>query len=157
MKKNIIITLTAVLFVIGVTAYFVYMDKVDTIYAINYAKCFSNYDIAQVDRFLDESTLINYKGTEKAYSELRDNVINALQEKRFVMTEGGSYGYGDGFSKGTQVVGIENHVEVDGKTREDHIKMTLKHIGPIITVKSLSSDDEFFGYLFFGEHLVIEE
>lgn len=157
MKKILSFVVVGLLLIIGITAYFVYIDKVDTIYAINYAKCFSNYDIAQVDNFLDASTLITYKGTTKKYGELRENVISALQDKRFIMTDSSSYGHGDGFSKGFQEVGIENFVEIYGKTSEVYIKMTIKQSGIInFSIDSLSSNDEFFGYLFFGEPLLEE-
>ena len=157
MKKIMTFVVVGTLLIFGVTAYFVYINVIDTIYAANYAKCFSNYDITQVDNFLDTSTLITYKGTTKKYGELRENVISALQNKQFIMTDDSSYGHGDGFSKGIQEVGIENFVEIDGKTREIYIEMTIKQSGIInFSIESLSSNDDFFGYLFFREPLLVE-
>lgn len=151
MKKFIIITTMIILIVFTVAAYLIYMDKVDTIYAINYGKCFGDYSIDQVDGFLDDTTLITYNEMTKTYKELRSNIKNAFQDKRFAMVEGSSYGYGNGFVNGTQAVGIQSYVDVDGRNREVYIKMILRRKGLRVKVESLNSTDDFFGYLFFGE------
>lgn len=151
MKKFIvIITIIIVLLFLVIAAYLVYMDKVDTIYAINYGKCFGDYSIGRVDRFLDDTTLITYNGTTKTYSELKSNVKNAFQDRIFVMGKGSSYGSGNGFINGTQKVDIQSYVSVDGKDREVYVEMVLRKVGLKVQVESLNSTDEFFGYLFFG-------
>lgn len=138
------------LIVIFATVCHVYMDKVDTIYAIKYGKCFSEYNIIKVDRFLDDDTFISYNGTTRIYKELKSNVEKAFKEKRFVMGDD-SYGYGNGFVDGIQEVGIQSYVSINGESREVYIKMVLKKTAFKVKVESLSCNDRFWGYLFFGE------
>jgi len=57
--------------------------QIDVKYATKYSNVFASYDIKQVDAYLNESTIITYKGISKTYGELRENVVNAFKEKIF--------------------------------------------------------------------------
>ena len=155
MQKYIIIiaiTLVAIVLVIVVSQFFI--PGVDaTAYAIEYSKVFGSYDIDKVDEYLNELTVITYRGTSKTYKELRTNIISAFNEKKFIMTNDSSYGSGKGgFVDGVQTVRMQSYVDLDGKSIEVYIEMQLEKTGlSSAKIKSLSSDNEFFGYLFFGK------
>ncbi len=154
-RKIIAAVLAVILLAAAYCAYnFLYMEVVDSLYAEKYGRVLGSYDIGKLDRFLDSDASITYKGNTKTYKELRDNVIKAFDEKRFVMAESASYGHGDGFSKGIQEVGIESFPEIDDRgSWEVYVEMNLKRGLLGVKVQSLESNNQFFGYLFFGEKL----
>lgn len=152
MKKVVIGFGVLVVVIFCIMLYFTYIFHIDTKYAINYSKVLGSYDINQVDRFLNEDTAITYKDFSQTYKELRVNVINAFKEHNFNINEKSSYGHGNNdFIDGVQFVGIQSYVTIDNKNIEVYIEMQLEKIGfNKFKIKSLSSDNEFFGYLFFG-------
>lgn len=94
---------------------------VDTDYAIKYSEVFGSYDINEVDKYLDEDTLIVYKGMTKTYKELRNNIIKAFNEKKYIM-HNDSYGHGNNkFVDGIQEIGVLTYVEYNEKRSEDVI------------------------------------
>lgn len=123
---------------------------VDTDYAIKYSEVFGSYDINEVDKYLDEDTLIVYKGMTKTYKELRNNIIKAFNEKKYVM-HNDSYGHGNNkFVDGIQEIGVLTYVEYNEKRSEDVI-LELERKGLFsYRIRSLKSEGRFFGYLFFG-------
>lgn len=152
-KKFIILGIVVIVVVmIGFALYYIYLQGVDTKYAIKYSKCVGSYDISQVDAFLDDDTAITHKDETKTYKELRPNVITAFNEKKFSMANDSSYGSGNNsFVDGVQIVKIQSYVNLDGKSVEVYIEMQLEKTGfNSFRVKSLSSNDAFFRRLFFG-------
>ncbi|TYQ14726.1 UNVERIFIED_CONTAM: hypothetical protein Cloal_1095 [Acetivibrio alkalicellulosi] len=152
MKKLIIVGIIVVFVIIVFTVYFIYLQSVDTKYAIEYSRRMGSYDVSQVDTFLYDDTAITYKDETKTYKELRYNIITAFNEKKFSMANDSSYGSGNKrFVNGVQKVGIQSYLNFNGKSVEVYIEMQLEKTGlNSFKVKSLSSNDEFFGYLFFG-------
>lgn len=151
MKKVFLITssIIALLLVLGI---YIYAQKIDTIYAIRYARVFGSYDINEVDRYLNEDTLLTYKGLTDSYKNLRKNVIIAFGERVYDMPEGSSYGSGnDCFIDGIQTVDIQAYVDSNTYSSE-FVSMEIRRKWLVsYEVVSLTSNDDFFGYLFFGE------
>ena len=150
--KKMVLGISILMVMIIFTFYLYHLQSIDTKYAINYAKVFGSYDINQVDLYLSSSTAITYQGTTKTYEELRDNVINAFHDKNFSMAEDSSYGHAENsFIDKVQIVGIQSYVDCTNDHEEVYIKMLLERKGiNTFSIKALSSDDEFFGYLFYG-------
>ena len=150
--RKIIPILAALLIIVSVSTIYAYSKKVDTKYAIEFARVFGSYDISKVDKYLNDDTLITYDGNTQAYSELRNNVVDAFEEKAFEMLDGSSYGHGDDlFVDGIQEIGIQAYVTSDEYSSE-FISMELERKNFIsYKIKSLASNDDFFGYLFFGK------
>ncbi len=150
MKKVIFIGFGVIIVIICSITY--YLKGIDTKYAKKYAQIFGSFDIKQVDQYLDEETIITYNGTSRMYKHLRENVIAAFEARKFKMLDGSSYGSGNNkFANGVQEVNIQSYVSFNNKSLEESIIMELEIIGlNKFKVKSLSSNDNFFGYLFFG-------
>jgi len=150
MKKIVFITVLVVIVVIAIIIY-VYSKKVDTQYAVEYAQVFGSYDIKKVDQYLNEETLITYDGMTDTYKNLRDNVIIALEEKQYEMPNDSSYGHGDDcFVNGVQTIGIQAYINSELYSSE-FVSMELeRHWLIFYKIKSITSSDDFFGYLFFG-------
>ena len=152
MKKLIFVGIGVIVITTGLLSYYIYLQGIDTKYAIKYAQIFASYDIKQVDQYLDKETIISYNGTSKTYKHLRENVIKAFGARKFKITEYSSYGCGNNkFVNRVQEVNIQSYVSYNNKSLEVPIIMQLEIIGlNKFKVKSLSSNDKFFGYLFFG-------
>ncbi|MDD5704233.1 MAG: hypothetical protein PHU23_19535 [Dehalococcoidales bacterium] len=152
MRKLFFVSIGAIVVIIGLVAYYFYLQGIDTRYAIKHSQVFGSYDINQVDKYLNEETVISYNGVSKSYKELRENVINAFENKEFKMVEDSSYGHGNNrFIDGVQEVNIQSWVDYNNKSIEVPIVMRLEIKGiNKFSVKSLSSNNDFFGYLFFG-------
>lgn len=144
MKKAIIII---IILIMGMQ-YYISM-AISTKYAIKYNEVFGSYDINEVDRYLNEETLITYKGITKSYKELRSNIVKAFEEKKYKM--GSSYGNGSGsFIGGVQEVGIQTYVE--SSYHSNFVIMELECHGLFFyKINSIKSEDSFFGYLFFAK------
>lgn len=149
MKKFIIIA-TLIVIVIAIVIY-VYSKKVDTKYAIEYAQVFGSYDIKKVDQYLNKETLITYDGVTETYENLRNNVIAAFEERQYGMPNDSSYGHGnDRFVTGVQTIGIQVYINSEEYSSE-FVSMELeRHWFVFYKIKSITSNDDFFGYLFFG-------
>lgn len=152
MRRYIIIGICSIIVITCFLTYYYFIQGVDTKYAITYSEVFGSYDIRQVDQYLNEETIITYKGVSASYKELRENVVHAFKTKKFRMLENSSYGSDNQKNlDGVQEVHIESYVEFDNKSYEVSVIMMLETKGiNKFSVKSLSSNDEFFGYLFFG-------
>lgn len=151
MKTKMIIGIIIFVIVIGGLLSYFYQRQIDTLYAVRYGEVFGSYDIQEVDRYLNSETLITYKGETKTYSELRENVILAFSKREYEMPEDSSYGHGnDKFINGIQEVGINSYI-ISDKHYSNGLQMEIERIGFFFfKVKSIQSEDEFFGYLFFG-------
>ena len=152
MKMKIYLVII-ILLVVTISAgfYCVYLYKIDTIYATRYNEVFGSYDINKVDEYLNSETQIIYKGETKTYKELRENIQSAFQEREYEMPKGSSYGHGNNkFVDGIQKIGIQSYIKSD-KHYSDGLQMEIEHVGIFsVRVKSLQSDEDFFGYLFYG-------
>jgi len=149
--KKYFVVVILLLIAAFVCLYCVYLSKIDTIYATRYNEVFGSYDINKVDEYLNSETQITHKGETKKYKELRGNVQSAFQEREYEMPKGSSYGHGnDKFSNGVQKIGIQSYIKSD-KHYSNGLQMEIEFDGVFsVRVKSLQSDDEFFGYLFYG-------
>ena len=128
------------------------VNIVDTKMAIKYAVVLGSYDIAKVDKYLNDKTMITYNGASKTYKELRDNVIAAFEKKEYEMSEGSSYGSRQPGNplKRVQKVGIQAYATSD--YHSDYVEMGIeRHWLFFFKVKSLKSDDSLFGHIFFRE------
>ena len=150
MKKFILFT---TILIIGILSIIIYINSktIDTKYATKYAQVFGSYDIGNVDKYLNSETLITYNGITDTYGNLRNNVIKAFEMKEYKMTEGYSYGHGDDiFINGIQNIGIQSYVDSD-KYSSNFVSMDIERRWFIFyRVKTMSSNDDFFAYLFFG-------
>ena len=150
MKK---IVSNVVLVVIVVIAIIIYVNsiKFDTLYSIEYAQVFGSYDINKVDQYLNEETLITYDGMTDIYRNLRNNVIIAFEEKQYEMPNDSSYGHGDDlFINGVQTIGIQVYIDSEQYSSE-FVSIEIEQQWLIFyKIRSITSRDDFFGYLFFG-------
>ena len=152
MKKLLIIGIGALMLTTCILAYSFYLHGIDTEYAIRYSQIFGSYDINRVDKYLNEETVISYNGQSGSYKELRENVIHAFRNKQFTMAENSSYGHRtNSLFNRVYEVNVQSYVNHNNKSIEVPITMRLEVNGiNKFSVKSLSSNNDFFGYLFFG-------
>ncbi len=150
MKKHTIIIILLIT-IIFVGTYSFYINTIDTFYAKKYSDIFGSYDIKKVDRFLDSNTEITYKGETKKYKELRENVLSAFKAREYEMPDESSYGNGNNrFVNGIQKIDVQVSI-ISGQYSDHRLKMEIERTGLLnMRIKSLESNDEFFGYLFFG-------
>ena len=146
MKKFVFIAVIVIVVTISI-----YSKKVDTKYAVEYAQVFGSYDIKKVDQYLDKETQITYNGVTNTYENLRENIISAFEENLYELPRDGSYGYGDDiFIDGIQTIGIQVYVNSTEYSSE-FVSMELERRWVIsYNIRSITSSDDFFGYLFFG-------
>ena len=150
MKTKIIIGVI-ILIITGIFLNYFYQKQIDTLYAVRYGEVFGSYEIKKVDCYLNDATLITYNGETKTYKELRENIISAFSRREYEMKIGSSYGHGnDKFVNNVQEIGINSYI-----ISENHysigLQLELERVYFFFfKVKSIKSDDEFFGYLFFG-------
>jgi len=151
-KYPVKIVLLIVIVSASVGLHRIYLHKIDSIYATRYNEVFGSYDINKVDEYLNDATQITYKGETKTYKELRENVQSAFQEREYEMPKGSSYGHGNNkFVDGIQRISIQSYIKSD-KYYSDGLKMEIERTGIFtMRVKALQSDDDFFGYLFYGK------
>ena len=149
--KKLIFAALSIIAVSLIAGIYIYAGKVDTKYAIEYAQVFGSYDIRRVDQYLNEDTVITFDEYSDTYKNLRGNVIAAFEEQKYTMGEGSSYGHGDDvYNNGVQTVGIQTYIDSELYS-SDYVSMELKRRWFVCyEVQSLTSSDDFFGYLFFG-------
>jgi len=136
-------------------SYFIYSAFIDRIYARRYASVFGSFDIDVVDHFMDEVTEIIYFDIstntymKDTYKNLRGNVIKAFQDRSY--ETGSSYGYSpEGFNNGEMTIHVNTGVSSDYYD-SDYVKLKIKRKNLVFYyIKSIESDNSFFGYLFFG-------
>lgn len=145
-KRAIVISLS---FIFLMTC--IYVNTIDTKYASKYAEVFGSFEIKKVDRYLTAETKITYRGETNTYKNLRQNVIEAFEEKKYIMKSNYSYGYADdSFLDSVCDVGINAYADCD-IYESSFVSMKLKRkMFVLFEVESIESDDDFFGYLFFG-------
>ena len=140
-------------FVLSSCIYYFYLKQIDTKYAIEFSKVFKTYNIDVIDSFFSENTRIVYNGKQTTYNKIRNNIILACKERKYVFSDGSSYGYGnDTFIGGYQDVGIRLYGTLNGESiGECNIKLKLKKINLFLfEIESIESDDMIFGYIFYG-------
>lgn len=145
--------LIAILVVGIIAAYKIYIDTIDTRYAVNFAKVFMGYDINDIDKYFSADTVFICNEEQKEYSEIRENIEIACSKKVYKFSEGGSYGYGnDKFINGKQSIKVLLHGEIDGENFGDcDINITLKKTRLFsFSIDIVQCNDKIFRYLFFG-------
>lgn len=157
MKKTFIVLITIAIAVALVIVSYCYIQLkwVDTRYAKSFARVLGSKDIALVDEYFDMDTIIICKGKKGSYSDLRVNILDSYLQKKFKLSNDGSYGNGnDKFINNIQELNIEVYVQEDflGKHRGDIlVVMEIERKGiNSYRVKSVKVEDEFFEELFFG-------
>ncbi len=153
MKKILLIISVIVIIVIFLVGYIYYIKSADTRFAINFAEAFRNYNINDVDEYLSKDTLIICNGKSKTYGNLRENVISACNEKKYLFSQGSSYGYGsDRFIDGIQYVDIKLYGELNGEDiGECNLSMKLKKEGLFrFKIDTIECDEPIFEYLFYS-------
>lgn len=149
--------ISMIIVIIGVVALFIgyklYINAIDTKYAIRFSEVFQTYDINVIDEFFSEDTNLICNGRKGTYKELRNNVVLACKEKAYKFSFGSSYGHGDNcFVEGCQEINIYLYGELNDKNfGECNLKMTLSKKGLFsFKVESIECDEYIFEYLFFG-------
>ena len=119
MKKKVCMVLGCIIVVVTIfiIGYQCYLQRIDTQYAVNFAKAFGTYDICIIDDYLSDDTKIICQGEVKTYKELRENVMVSCGEKRYSFFDGSSYGFGnDRFIDGVQDIDVLLYGKFDGIT-----------------------------------------
>ena len=155
MKKIycILLTILTCILIISIFVYEFYLNQVDTKYAIEFANVLKTYNIDDIDKFFSGNTKIVYNGKHTSYNKIRNNIILACKEKKYVFSKGSSYGYGnDSFIDGYQDVGIRLYGTLNGESiGECNVKMKIKKSNIFsFEVESIESDNIIFGYIFYG-------
>ena len=153
MKRILLIITSIVIIIILIAGYVYYIKTVDTIFAINFSESFRNYNIYDIDNYLSKDTLIICNGKSSSYDNLRENVISACNEKKYLFSDGSSYGYGnDKFIDGIQYVDIKLYGELNGKDiGECKLSMRLKKEGLFrFKIDTIECDEPIFDYLFYS-------
>lgn len=153
MKKILLIISSIAIVVILVVGYVYYTKSVDTRFATNFFEAFMNYNIDDVDKYLSKDALIICNGKSNTYENLRGNVASACNEKKYLFSDGSSYGYGnDKFIEGIQTVNVKLYGKLYGKDiGEVNIILKLKKIGLFkFEIISLECNEMIFEYLFYG-------
>ncbi len=89
--------ITAICIVLCIVIVCVYgYFTVDTRCAKKLASVLHSYDIAKMDSYIDENAEIIFQNNKGVYKDCRENVINAFDNKKFMIPEDASYGYGNG-------------------------------------------------------------
>lgn len=136
-----------------IAGYGYYTKTIDTKFAIGFSKAFINYDIHDVDMYLSEDTMVICNENNNTYRDLRENVISACHEKRYVFDAGSSYGYGNSkFIDDIRNVHIQLYGELDGKDiGECNVSIELRRTGLLnFEIKTIACDEPIFEYLFYG-------
>lgn len=153
MKKILLIITSIVIIIIPIVGYVYYIKTVDTRFAVNFSEAFKDYNIDDVDKYLSKDTLIICNGQSSIYENLRENVISACNEKKYLFSDGSSYGYGNNkFIDGVQYVDIKLYGELNGKDiGECNLSMKLKQEGVFrFKIDTIECDEPIFEYLFFS-------
>ncbi len=155
MKKKYVFALSVImLFLCMMIGYKIYLNTIDTRYAVHFAEVFMNYDIQEIDEYFSDDTIFVCNGVQKTYKEIRNNVQLACNEKKYEFNTGSSYGYGnDKFTNKIQNINVLLHGKYNGENFGDcNISMKIKKEGLFLfSVDSVECDDKIFEYLFFGD------
>ena len=152
--KQVIGSIVVIVIVAFAVGYVHYIKNIDTKFAVNFSEAFRNYNIDDVDRYLSEDTLIVCNGKSDTYGNLRENVIEACSEKKYLFEKGSSYGHGnDTFTDGIQYVDIKVYGKLEEMDMgECHVYMKLKREGFFhFKIDTIECDESIFEYLFFSE------
>ena len=153
MRKILLILSLIVIISVFMVGYVYYYNSIDTKYAIDFSKAFKDYDISDVDEYLSKNTIIVCNGKKNTYDNLRTNVLSACNEKKYLFSNGSSYGYGnDKFIEGIQCVDVKLYGKLnDESIGEANILLKLKKIGLFkFEIIYLECDEPIFEYLFYG-------
>lgn len=153
MKKMLLIIGFFATVVLLITGYVYYAMTVDIKFASGFSEAFVNYDINDIDKYLSGDTLIICNGKNNTYEDLRENVISACNEKRYLFSQGSSYGYGNNaFVNNTQNVDIKLYGKLDGNDiGECNVSMKLRRTGLFrFKIDAIACDEPIFEYLFYA-------
>jgi hypothetical protein len=139
-----------IVLVIIFASYKFYLSTVDSKYAATFWCAFQNYDIEEVDNYLSKDTVIICNGKQGLYQDLRENLAEAFEDRKFIFYD--SYGYGnDTFLNGIQQVKIFLYGQLnERKIDECVINMTLRQVGLFkFKIETIECNETIFDYLFY--------
>lgn len=151
MNKKWYILLSAVVLFVLYLCYILFMNRIDTKYAVDFSNVFSTYDINSINNYLIDETIIICNSKHTKYAELRNNVEFACKERKYQFES--SYGHGNNkFKNNVQKITVYLFGMLDGESiGEVNILMSLKKIGLFkFEIVSLECDEAIFEYLFYG-------
>ena len=152
-KGKCILTIVLIICLIFIIFYFIYLSRLDTQYAIDFANVFRNYNIDDIDQYFSDDTLILCNGKKEYYKEVRKNVIKVCESKQYQFKNGSSYGYSeDKILNNIINIKIYLHGELKGKSFGDClINMKLKRTKLFdFKIVSVECNEPIFEYLFFN-------
>ena len=150
MKKLYILLLPIALIVLYLS-YILFVNTIDTKYAIDFSNVFSTYDIDKINHYLTDETIIICNNKRAKYAELRNNVEIACREKRYRFDS--SYGHGNNtFKNSVQEITVYLYGTLDNKNiGEANVLMRLRRMGLFkFEIVSLECDEPIFEYIFCG-------
>ncbi len=152
MNKKLYILSSVVILLILCLGYMIFINRIDTEYAIDFSNVFSTYDIDNINNYLTDETIIICNNRHAKYAQLRDNVEIACREKRYQFYN--SYGHGNNkFKNSLQEITVYLFGKIDDKSiGEVNMFMNLKRNGLFkFEIVSLQCDAPIFEYIFFGK------
>ena len=129
----------------------------EPIYSIDYGKVFGSYDIDQVDQFINGNPQITYKNLSGIYEELRPNLIQAFEEKRFKNCRSRAEIYDESTDGRDHYFWFYVRADFNGKEVWEFVELENERVGYCsYGITSIRCDDELFGYMFFGKDALEE-
>ena len=128
-----------------------FVNRIDTKYAVDFSNVFSTYDINRIDSYLTNETVIICNNKYAKYAELRKNVKVACKERKYQFES--SYGHGNNkFKNNVQEITVYLYGKLNEQNlNEVNVLMCLKKTGWFkYEIVSLECDDDIFEYLFYG-------
>lgn len=152
MNKKLYILLSAIVLTFLYLGYILYLNRVDTKYAIDFSNVFSTYNIENINNYLNDETLIICNCRRAKYAKLRNNVENACSERKYQLDS--SYGHGNNkFKNNVQEITVYLFGKLDNERIGNvNILMSLRKIGLFkFEIVSLECNEPIFKYIFYGE------
>ena len=152
-KKALILSIVSAVILAIVLPYMIYLNTVDTKYAAEFADVLSTYDIYDIDNYFSYDTKIICGDNSKSYGELRDNVISACVQKRYIFPKRSSYGHSnDSFLGDVQNIKIFLYGTFDNSSiGQVSVDMKLKKCSLLeFEIVSVECDHELFKHIFYG-------
>lgn len=151
MNKKLYILLSAVVLIVLYLSYILFMNGVDTKYAVDFSNVFSTYDINSINNYLTDETIISCNNKHAKYAELRNNVELACRERKYQFDS--SYGHGNNkFKNNVQEITVYLFGKLNNESMgEINVLMSLRKTGFLkFEITSLECNEVIFEYLFYG-------
>lgn len=149
--KKLCIWLLVVALTVASLGYVLFINRIDTKYAVNFSEVFSTYDMDKINYYLADETVIICNNKRTKYAELRGNVENACSEKKYRFDN--SYGHENNrLENNVREIRVYLYGTLDGKNiGEANVLMRLRKIGLFkFEIVSLECNEPVFEYIFYG-------